>query len=324
MKNAFWNSGERRLRAGWRILLFFLAVASLGLGLVYLAELVLGGRPSPGLRRELLLVGALAISTTVLLPFARRFVDKRSVVSLGLHFDRAAVGDLVFGWLLSGAMAALFFLSLFLAGAVTVNGFAWDGGAFVGPLLLSCFLYLLVGWWEELFFRGYIFANLISGLGLVVAVVVSCVIYGLLHASNPSATVLSTIIIVGFGFLRIHGLLTTRQLWLSMGMHMGWNFFQGPVFGFSASGRGSFKVLTLELDGAGWFTGGDFGPEGSILMLPILGGALLVMQWWASLTRTLEQAGGATDTYPRSNDGTDVGPEDLGPDRQLANAFRTD
>lgn len=308
MKNIFWNPSERRLRAGWRILLFVLAIASLGLGLVYLAEFVLGAKPAPGLGRELVLVGALAIATTVLLPLGRRLVDKRSTVSLGLQFDGVAVGDLLFGWLLSGVMAALFFLTLLLVGGVTVRGFALDDGAIVTPLLLSFFLYVLVGWWEELFFRGYVFDNMKSGLGLVAAVAVSCAIYGLVHAANPSATVLSTIVIVGFGFLRLYGVLTTRQLWLSMGMHMGWNFFQGPVFGFAASGRGSFKLLTLDLEGDGWLTGGKFGPEGSILILPILGGAILVMRWWANLTRSLDQPPRTAATHLRSGDVTKEGP----------------
>jgi hypothetical protein len=109
--------------------------------------------------------------------------------------------------------------------------------------------------------------------------------YGVVHSTNPNATILSTSIIVGLGFLRLYGLLTTRQLWFSMGMHMGWNFFQGPIFGFAASGQGSFKLLTIELSGSGWLTGGDFGPEGSLLVLPILGVSLLVMRWWAKHTR---------------------------------------
>lgn len=285
MKRIFWNPNERRLRAGWRIFIFFFAVASFGLGLIYLAEAVLGGKPAPGLRRELVMVGALAIAATSLLPLGRRLLDKRSTVSLGLRFDRVAAKDLAFGWLLSGAMAGAFFLVLFLLGGVAIDGFAWQEGSVAAPLLLSFGLYVLVGWWEELFFRGYVFDNLRSGLGLVAAVAVSCLMYGLMHMANPNATVLSTVIIVGFGFLRLYGLLSTRQLWLSMGMHMGWNFFQGSVLGFAASGQGSFKLLSLELTGQGWLTGGAFGPEGSVLVLPILGATLLVMRWWAKRTR---------------------------------------
>lgn len=285
MTRVFWNADEKRLRAGWRIALFFFAVASAGLGLIYLAQLLLGGRPAPGLTRELVMVGSLAIAATALLPLGRRLLDRRSTISLGLRFDGTAVKDLVFGWLLSGVMAGGFFVALYLLGGVTVEGASWSSGAFIAPLLLSFFLYVLVGWWEELFFRGYIFDNLRAGLGLAMAIGVSCLIYGLVHSANPNATVLSTLIIVGFGFLRLFGLLSTRQLWLSMGMHMGWNFFQGSVFGFAASGQGSFKLLTLTLDGPAWLTGGDFGPEGSILILPILVLAVFVMAGWANRTR---------------------------------------
>lgn len=285
MKRFFWNENDDRLRAGWRIAVFFFAVSALGLGLIYLAQAILGGRPAPGLGREFVMVGALAIAATVLLSPARRLIDKRSVVSLGLRFDGVAVKDLAFGWLLSGVMSGAFFLVLYLLGGVSVDGIASGGGSLVTSLALSFALYVLVGWWEELFFRGYIFDNLRAGLGLATAIAVSCLLYGVLHSANPNATLLSTAIIVGFGFLRLYGLLTTRQLWLSMGMHMGWNFFQGPVFGFAASGQGSFKLLSLELTGPGWFTGGAFGPEGSVLVLPILGGTLLIMRWWANLTR---------------------------------------
>lgn len=281
MRNAFKNPRDGRLRAGWRIALFFVAVVSVAWVFIGLAMLVHGGRPAPGLGRELVMVGSLAIATTIVLPLARRRLDRRSTRSLGLRVDRTAAADLVFGWLLSGLMAGLFVAGLALSGNLTVTGIEWS----FTPLLLSFGLYVLVGWWEELFFRGYLFDNMVSGMGTKAAIAVSCVLYGLVHAGNPHATILSSAIIVGFGFLRLFGLLTTRQLWLSMGMHTGWNFFQGPVFGFAASGRGSSSLLKHETAGAEWWTGGAFGPEGSVLILPILGLALLAMRWWAERTR---------------------------------------
>lgn len=285
MPPLFRTPDDGRLRAGWRIALFFFVLGLVANGLIFLGVFLLGGRPEPGLGREFLMIGSIAVAMTALLPLGRRFLDRRDVRSLGLRFDRVAVMDLVFGWLLSGALAALFFGILLAFGLLELRGGAWDASAFVGPLVLSFALYLLVGWWEELFFRGYLFDNLVSGLGVPIAIGVSCVLYGVLHAFNPNATLLSTLIIVGFGFLRLYGLLSTRELWLSMGMHMGWNFFQGPVFGFAASGQGSFKLLSHETTGPSWLTGGAFGPEGSVLMLPIIGLGLLAMRAWARTTR---------------------------------------
>lgn len=282
MKRIFFNEAENRLRAGWRIAIFFIALAGLGNALIFGMHPIIGGRPAPGLGREFLMIGALAVVTTALLPLGRRFLDKRNVVSLGLRFDGLAVKDLVFGWLLSGVMAGAFFGILLASGMLTIDSFAWNTGAFMAPVLGSFVLYILVGWWEELFFRGYLFDNLVAGLGMVMAVVVSCVLYGVVHMANPNASLLSGTIIVLFGWLRLYGLLSTKQLWLSMGMHMGWNFFQGPIFGFGASGHEGFHLIQHTLDGPAWLTGGEFGPEASIFTVGIVALTLGAMYLWST------------------------------------------
>jgi len=66
-----------------------------------------------------------------------------------------------------------------------------------------------------------------------------------------------------------------------MGMHIGWNFFQGPVFGFGASGHQKPSLLELNITGPDYLSGGAFGPEGSVLIIPVLIPALLSMRWWA-------------------------------------------
>jgi membrane protease YdiL (CAAX protease family) len=109
------------------------------------------------------------------------------------------------------------------------------------------------------------------------AVVVSCILYGLMHMSNPNSTCLSGTLIAVIGFLRILGWLRTGQLWLSMGMHAGWNFFQGPVFGFSVSGMTTGSLITHSLSGPDWVTGGPFGPEAGIVVVPVVLLAILVM-----------------------------------------------
>jgi hypothetical protein len=63
-----------------------------------------------------------------------------------------------------------------------------------------------------------------------------------------------------------------------MGLHTGWNFFEGTVFGFPVSGIGDFpRLLHPAISGPALITGGPFGPEAGLVLLPALGlGAGLV------------------------------------------------
>ena len=152
----------------------------------------------------------------------------------------------------------------------------------VSAFLLLLLPNILIGWWEEIVFRGYLLQNMAEGMGLRTAVLLSCILYGLVHAANPNAGLLSTSIIVLFGFLRIYGYLATKQLWLSIGMHVGWNFFQGPVFGYAASGQNSSLTLFQHTEiGPAWLTGGAFGPEASLITIPVLALALGAMWAWS-------------------------------------------
>lgn len=302
LNSYFVNPTQSRLRAGWRILAFLVFFIVLNIAGQTVVKGIYGGVPqtSDDLRTAILVV-LLAVSATVAVPLARRFLDKRSVVSLGLRLDAQAAKDGIFGFLLSGAMAGAFFLVVLATGLIEVSGIDWGGpvaedmpyGSFAASLAVMtlgtlAFLFLidaLVSWWEELVFRGYLLQSMIDGLGLWVAVGLSCVLYGLIHMANPNAGLLSGAIIVLFGYVRIYGYLATRMLWLSMGMHLGWNFFQGPVFGFAASGHETATLIAQTPRGPDWLSGGAFGPEGSVLIVPILGLALLAMRWWAGRTR---------------------------------------
>ena len=301
MNTIFINPGEKRMRAGWRILLFLLLFFSFS-SLIFLVKPLLGEMTKRAYveNYSLLIVSLLAFGATISVWASRKWWDKKSFISLGLKGGRRAVKDLLFGFLLSAAMAGVFFSVLFFAGLIKFDGVDFQSGFgttdpfdFVqfmsilsaGSLALILLEHILVGYWEELVFRGYLFQNMVAGMGLNLAVLISCIIYGLVHASNPNAGLLSTLIIVGFGFLRLYGYLSTKMLWLSMGMHIGWNFFQGPIFGFGASGHQSATLLqhTFVSDKE-YLTGGAFGPEGSILILPILIATLFVMRWYARKT----------------------------------------
>jgi membrane protease YdiL (CAAX protease family) len=279
MQNWFIATADGRLRAGWRIGIFVLLFAGINVILASSVRALLGGLP----RTSVLVFVLLAISATAAVWLTRRFVDRQSFASLGLTRPAAAWQDLVVGFLLSGLMALLVFAALFGLGFVDHVRLSLGAGELASVLLPALAITVLVGYWEELVFRGYLLQNMIEGLGLTTAIVVSCLLYGAVHAMNDNAGVVSTLIIVLFGYLRIYGYLATRLLWLSMGMHIGWNFFQGPVFGFPASGHVEAQTLVAhERVGPAWLSGADFGPEASVITVPVLLLALWLMRLWAS------------------------------------------
>ena len=295
MKNIFINSEENQLRAGWRILLFIIIFWPLA-AVILLVKPLIGDMTKQEFLSgySLLIIINLALAASIAVWIARRYIDKKTWVSLGLIWNRDARKDLGFGFLLSGLMAGAILLIMSAIGVVDVTGINWTGGFILqdtlpstlavmgittmGILLLEM---ILVGYWEELVFRGYIFQNMARGLGMIVSIIISCLIYGIIHHSNPNASLLSSVIIVLFGFLRLYGYLSTGQLWLSMGMHIGWNFFQGPIFGFAASGHQKATLIEHTKVGQPWLHGGDFGPEASLITVPIVLAALLTMRWWA-------------------------------------------
>jgi CAAX protease family protein len=298
MKKYFYNLKENRLKAGWRILIFLIIFWMIS-SLIFVIKPLFGEITKREFLENysLIIILILAIAASTAIPLARKFLDKKSFVSLGLKMNRKAFQDVFFGFLLSGLMAGLFFSLMIIFGLVEFNGFnigdaaTSEGQPFdfvkfmkvfsIGSLVILFIEHILVGYWEELVFRGYLFQNMIDGIGLKISIVISCLIYGLIHYMNPNAGVLSSLIIVLFGYLRIYGYLSTKMLWLSIGMHIGWNFFQGPIFGFGASGHQTATLIDQTSTSQDWLSGGAFGPEGSIFIIPIIFLALFIMRWYS-------------------------------------------
>ncbi len=143
--------------------------------------------------------------------------------------------------------------------------------------MLSAALLAAVG--EELAFRGGVFRILEESRGTTVALVLSAALFGLMHALNPGATVVSTIAIaVEAGVLLGAAYALTGNLWLPIGLHLGWNFTEGGIFGVSVSGGAPGKgLIGVTLAGPKWLTGGAFGPEASAVAVAVCFAAALVL-----------------------------------------------
>jgi hypothetical protein len=282
LSNIFLSPDEPRLRAGWRFLIqtFFmlLLLGCLGLPLGFLIYI-----PTSPISDQLLMLLSEGISfiAIVLSVFpARRYLDRRSISSLGLVFSARVKLDLVVGFLIAFLSLALIFFLETLLGWARFDAFAWEAQSpvsIVSGTLLAITTFILVGWNEELLSRGYHLQTLASGLNLPLGLILSSAIFGILHITNPNVTWVSTIgiflagLFLGFGYVR------TRQLWLSIGLHIGWNFSEGVVFGFPVSGWNGFQLTKVTFTGPSVWTGGPFGPEAGLIVLPaLLLGAILI------------------------------------------------
>jgi len=270
----FISPAESRLRAGWRLLLQSLLLGILFAILGIIADLGLG-LLSDNTYTVFLLLGALVTSLagTISVYLSRRFLDHHSFTSLGLHVDSQALLDLLFGIVLTGLMMAIIFLSLWALDWLQIESFAWQvesWGNIATSILAMLIFFSLVSWQEELLIRGYWLQNLSSGLSTSLGVLLSSAVFALAHWFNPNLDWLGLLGIFLTGLFLAYGYLRTRQLWLPIGLHLGWNFFEGTLFGFPVSGQYQYQLIRQTVTGPDLITGGAFGPEAGLILLPVL------------------------------------------------------
>jgi membrane protease YdiL (CAAX protease family) len=281
LKTIFLSPDETRLRAGWR-----LAIHTIGYNILLICIALPLSIPILLLKispENLLLnqaIALFAIAPSVFL--ARHFLDKRSLTSLGLKLDFWLPLDILAGILIAFLMMGLIFLIEWWLGWASVEGFAWQTDA-ISTVILNMLQYLgifiLVGWNEELLFRGYRLQNLSDGLNPVWGVLLSSLWFGIAHLANPNTNAkffVATGIFLAGVFLA-YGYISTKQLWLPIGLHIGWNFFEGVGFGFPVSGLDIYHLTRISVSGPELWTGGAFGPEAGLILLPglLLGTALI-------------------------------------------------
>jgi uncharacterized protein len=289
----FVSPDEPRLRAGWRLLIHTILLMVVGFGAVIAAGallLILSQGDVSAMQNidqqgaGIILAGAVLeiVIFTVVTWIARRFLDRRSFASLGLHLNRHALPDVLFGIALGALLMGLIYAAEAGAGWLTFEAWAWDEMPSTDvtiQVIAALLLYLGVGYSEELLSRGYHLQNLWAGLNLPFALLISSGVFAALHLGNPNADWVSTLGIFFAGFFLAYGYIRTSELWIPIGVHIGWNFFQGTIFGFPVSGTSGFHLIRQTVAGPEIITGGLFGPEaGMISWAAMLLGAVLI---WA-------------------------------------------
>jgi uncharacterized protein len=206
---------------------------------------------------------------------AMRIYERRGLAAIGLLWDGASLVNLALGCL-GGAGAA----AVVLSGPLLVHAAhfqrAPESEAGAGSFFFVTILLLFGSAGEEILFRGYGFQVLLRAFGSWPVIVPVGVLFALLHGANPHASRLGIVNTAGFGILFGYAFVRSRDLWLPIGLHFGWNFTL-PLFGVNVSGL-TIRLTGFSMEwtaGALW-SGGAYGPEASILTT----GVLLVLFAW--------------------------------------------
>jgi membrane protease YdiL (CAAX protease family) len=212
---------------------------------------------------------ALGLALWAVFTLYTRWLERRPVTEFAARgAAREGLAGLVIGILLMTAIIAV----LALLGAYHVDGVG-DAHRLIAPFLDA----LTTGLFEETLFRGVIFAIAEHWLGSYWAVLVSAALFGAAHLFNPHAGLFAaTQIALEAGLLLAAAYLLTRHLWLAIGIHVGWNFAEGGIFGATESGTSASGLLHSSTSGPDWLSGGAFGPEASPIAA-LLGVALAVL-----------------------------------------------
>lgn len=298
--------GQDGLRAGWSIAIFFLLMAgtvlALGAAIYFVAPSLIrkheGATPGPMMLNEMMMMLGVVVPAVIMTFIERRSFARYNVGGPGraMAFVKGLASGVVMLAILVGLIAA--------TGSIRFGGLAIGGGAIVTYGVEWLIVFLLVGLFEEFGFRGYLQFTLSRGvagvaralgtaparaasIGFWTAVVLlSVILFAYVHTSNGGETPMGIAAVSLAGFTFAFSLWWTGSLWWAIGFHAAWDWAQSFLFGVADSGMVSEgRLLISSPTGNPLLSGGTTGPEGSLLVIPILFATMLLV--WKTMPRGL-------------------------------------
>lgn len=274
---------DDKLRAGWRLLIWFIIAYGIESALQFAASRIVPSVDSPPfltapflLASDVLLLTAVLVATLVMARIEHFTLRDYYIPPYGL-LDRQFWRGLLWGFLavslLVGLIAALH--------GYRITGVALHGWSLVKATLLWLAAALAIGVAEEVAFRGYMLRTLADGIRFWPAAILLSIGFGALHyffkPYERWEDFASTGLLALFGCLTIR---RTDSLAFVIGFHA--SFDWGTIFFYSGRNGGEFAVghlVRTVWDGPFWLTGGMLGPEASWLVFIVIALLFLCFSW---------------------------------------------
>lgn len=281
MKKIFVNKNSQ-VRSGWKILLTFIAflifntILNFITGFVYVFSKILPQGIDITNNNELVKIMAedttlnfilsllQSISVILVVIIIWKAFEKKPLKSIGLNNLKHGYKDLIKGVVFGAISIGVVFVILLLFGDIKLENGLLEPNI-TTSLLTGLILFTFVGFNEELFARGYCMSVLKQTNNKWVMIIVSSIIFSLLHGLNPNVSAIGLINIFLVGALFAYMFIKSENIWMPIGYHFAWNYFQGNIFGFNVSGLGMKGLYKTKNVTDSLLNGGDFGPEGGII-----------------------------------------------------------
>ena len=197
--------------------------------------------------------------------FFRKIVDKQPFSTVGMSVEGMGI-KLLKGIVWALGILTLSFVLLNLIGAIRITDLQFEWRDLLG-FLLFFFIAALV---EELIFRGYMIPLIAESFHFFPAILLAALVFALVHIPNANFTWIGFLNIFFGGVLMGVLFIKFQNLYVPLGLHWIWNYYQGNILGFGVSGHEVESLLSLEMNGLDWLTGGEFGLEGSVITTGLL------------------------------------------------------
>ena len=271
------------VRSGWKIFLVFLLTyalsftISLVIGMVLgLAFLTLGDGTLPfesksiqnilssdlGLMISTSLSNAIIILSCIVI---WKIFEKKKVSGMGLTNLKEGYKEFISGLLFGTIAISVVAIILLLMGNVRLVNSLSKPQLSVA-LLEGLILFIFVGFGEEILGRAYIMSVLKQTRNKWFVLIISSVIFAILHLGNNGISILAFINLFLVGLLFGYMFMKSKNIWMPIGYHITWNYFQGYIWGFQVSGITTSGLYKIENINNNIINGGLFGPEGGLIV----------------------------------------------------------
>ncbi len=256
---------EKNKHIGWQRVLLLILPYLFIVGLFQFIGALLSGVDLSNIDAERTSIQQLILSlfnligTFIVLWLFMKHLDKEKFINLGLQLKNR-IEDFIIGIVIGFVIMTIGYLLLQSLDEITFQNVNFNPK----EILISVLLFCIVAIVEETLMRGYILRNLMISFNKYVALLISSLLFSLMHGFNPNVDLFALANIFLAGILLGLSYIHTKNLWFPIGLHLSWNLFQ-TLFGFNVSGQDSYSLIEISIADKNILNGGDFGFEGSIL-----------------------------------------------------------